>query len=121
MSNAAVAMPFGVSCAGIPGMPMTAMPHCQGALDMGPHAGAMSGQCISICAEGHAPGGLRLPEMAFPAPAMAGFVTFSHPAMQNWFLKYELQGITGVAEVATVGGMYRSTRWWTRRNSSPTT
>jgi Cu(I)/Ag(I) efflux system membrane protein CusA/SilA len=25
--------------------------------------------------------------------------------LQNWFLKYELQGISGVAEVATVGGM----------------
>ena len=25
--------------------------------------------------------------------------------LQNWFLKYELQGIPGVAEVATVGGM----------------
>ncbi|MBU2786041.1 efflux RND transporter permease subunit, partial [Acidithiobacillus ferriphilus] len=25
--------------------------------------------------------------------------------LQNWFLKYELQAISGVAEVATVGGM----------------
>ncbi|MBU2849132.1 efflux RND transporter permease subunit, partial [Acidithiobacillus ferriphilus] len=25
--------------------------------------------------------------------------------LQNWFIKYELQGISGVAEVATLGGM----------------
>jgi copper/silver efflux system protein len=28
-------------------------------------------------------------------------------SLQNWFLKYELRGVPGVAEVATVGGMVR--------------
>ena len=28
-------------------------------------------------------------------------------SLQNWFLQYELQGVPGVAEVATVGGMVR--------------
>lgn len=28
-------------------------------------------------------------------------------SIQDWFLKYELQGVPGVAEVATVGGMVR--------------
>lgn len=28
-------------------------------------------------------------------------------SLQNWFLRYELQGLPGVAEVATVGGMVR--------------
>ena len=30
--------------------------------------------------------------------------------LQNWFLKYQLQGIPGVAEVATVGGMVKEFR-----------
>ena len=80
MSNAAVAMPLGVSCATMPGMSMTDMPCCQGdhVMDMtSTHSGAMSGQCMSICAEAHAPGGLRLPGMTFPAPAITGSVIFS--------------------------------------------
>nr|RNF70128.1 hypothetical protein EC580_02055 [Acidithiobacillus sulfuriphilus] len=83
MSNAAVAMPLGVSCAGMPSMPMADMPCCQGdpGMDMDPHSGAMPDQCMSICAEAHAPGGLRLPGMAFPAPVMMGSVTFSRLAM----------------------------------------
>jgi Cu(I)/Ag(I) efflux system membrane protein CusA/SilA len=28
-------------------------------------------------------------------------------ALQDWFLKYELKGLPGVAEVATVGGMVK--------------
>ena len=31
-------------------------------------------------------------------------------SLQDWFLKYELQTVPGVAEVATIGGMVRSTR-----------
>ena len=38
-------------------------------------------------------------------------------ALQDWFLKYELKTIPDVAEVASVGGMVRSTRsCWTLKN-----
>lgn len=83
ISNAAVAMPLGVSYAGMQGMAMADMPCCQGdhGMDMTTHSGAMSGQCMSICAEALAPGGLRLPGMTFPAPVMMGSVTFSRLVM----------------------------------------
>jgi Cu(I)/Ag(I) efflux system membrane protein CusA/SilA len=32
-------------------------------------------------------------------------------SLQDWFLKYELKTVPDVAEVATIGGMVRSTRW----------
>ena len=31
-------------------------------------------------------------------------------SLQDWFLKYELQTVPGVSEVATIGGMVRSIR-----------
>jgi copper/silver efflux system protein len=36
-------------------------------------------------------------------------------ALQDWFLRYELKTVPDVAEVATVGGMVRSTRWCSTR------
>jgi hypothetical protein len=83
VSNVAVAMPLGVSCAATPGMSIADMPCCQGdhGMNVSTHSGAMSGQCVSICAAAHAPGGLRLPGITFPAPAMMGSVTFSRPAI----------------------------------------
>ena len=42
-------------------------------------------------------------------------------ALQDWFLKYELKSVPNVAEVATVGGMVRSTRsCWIRIGCAPT-
>jgi hypothetical protein len=82
VSNAAVAMPLGASCADMPGMSMAGMPDCQGGhgTDMSSHSGAMSGQCMSICAEAHASGRLSPSGMTFPAPGMMGSVTFSSQA-----------------------------------------
>ncbi len=73
MSNTAVAMPLGISCVGMHGMVMADMPCCQSDPDMemghmGPHSGEMGSQCMAICAETHAPGGLRFSEIADPTP-----------------------------------------------------
>jgi copper/silver efflux system protein len=50
-------------------------------------------------------------------PVRPGGRTGSHDlaqlrSLQDWFLKFELQTLPGVSEVATIGGMVRSTRSW---------
>ena len=82
MSNAAVAMPLGVSCATMPGISMTDMPCCQGdhVMDMtSTHSGAMSGQCMSICAEAHTSGRLSPPWNDLPGPSNGWFSDIFQP------------------------------------------
>jgi hypothetical protein len=78
MSHTAVAMPLGISSAAMPSVLMSEMSCCRGdhGMDMSAHTCRMSGQCMSICAEAHAPKGPRLPGVSVPAPIMIGSVTF---------------------------------------------
>lgn len=82
MSHTAMAMPLGISSAALPSVSMSEMSCCRGnhGMDMSAQACAMSGQCMSVCAEAHAPRGFRLSGVSVPAPAMAGVVTFLRPA-----------------------------------------
>ncbi len=87
MSNAAVAMPQGISCVemhgmSMMGMSMANMPCCQGNPGMGmmlmnPHSEAMSSQCMALCAETHAPGGLRFSGISVQTPMWIGSVTWT--------------------------------------------
>ncbi len=88
MSNAAVAMPQGISCVemhgmSMMGMSMVNMPCCRDnpGMDMrmmDPHSEAMSSQCMAICAQTHAPGGLRFSGISVPTPVWIGSVTWTH-------------------------------------------
>lgn len=78
ISNTAVAMPLGVACVG---MPMADMPCCPDNPGMGmrSHCGMMHHQCMAICAESHAPGGLGFPEISFPEPVWIGVAIRFNP------------------------------------------
>ena len=82
MSHAAVAMPLGTPPAARSGVSMSEMACCPGShgMDMSAQSCAMSGPCMSVCAEAHAPRGLRLSGINVPAPMMTDPVIFLRPA-----------------------------------------
>lgn len=41
-------------------------------MDMGSHCGMMNHSCMALCAETHAPGGLRFQGLSFPEPVWVG-------------------------------------------------
>ncbi|MDD5378737.1 MAG: hypothetical protein PHY17_06265 [Acidithiobacillus sp.] len=79
MSNVAVGMPSCHSCAAVTDMSATGPACCRDdrAADMSTHSRATQGQCMLICAGARASGGLKLPEMTFPAQVTTGSVNFS--------------------------------------------
>ena len=82
MSHATVAaMPLGTPPAALPSISMSEMPCCLGShgMDMSAQACAMSGPCMSVCAEAHAPRGLRLSGVNVPAAMITGPVIFLRP------------------------------------------